>query len=197
MQPLLSILICTLPQRRISFYPLFKNLSGQWMDYLTDHEEFEFHQLEILFDDRDTHVSVGIKRQTLLEGAAGKFVVYVDDDDQVSGDYVHSIFDVIAQNPDIDCIGIKGIISTDGKGYKNWEISKDFGSWYEKDNVYYRTPNHISPVRREIAIRAGGFNDMKFGEDADYSQRILPFLKNEVKIDKQIYHYQFQSKKDY
>ena len=74
-----------------------------------------------------------------------------------------------------------------------WHISKDFGFWYEQRGVYYRTPNHISPVKRELALLAG-FPEIAFSEDAEYSKRLLPHLKTEVKIPGILYYYRYESK---
>jgi hypothetical protein len=60
--------------------------------------------------------------------------------------------------------------------------------------VYFRTPNHISPVRRELALQAG-FPDVTYAEDREYSKRLLPLCKNEAKIKGSIYHYKYISKK--
>ena len=58
---------------------------------------------------------------------------------------------------------------------------------------YLRTTNHISPVRRSIAIECG-FPDISNAEDKSYSDRILPFLKTERKIGNiPMYYYQFST----
>lgn len=94
-----------------------------------------------------------------------------------------------------DCIGISGIITTNGHDKRQWHISKEYGKWFTgPDGTYYRTPNHISPVKRELALQAG-FPEIPFGEDAEYSRRLLPLLKTEVKIEQNIYHYKYVSKK--
>ncbi len=147
---------------------------------------------EILYDG-DMSCSIGLKRQFMLERSTGEHVVYIDDDDTIDPYYIDEILKAYIFMPDADCIGIRGIITTDGKDQKEWYISKEFGSWYERDNVYYRTPNHISPVRRSIALQ-GGFPDKTRGEDADYSMRILPFLKKEPTIMRPLYHYRFVNK---
>jgi len=38
------------------------------------------------------------------------------------------------------------------------------------------------------------FPNIEFGEDYEYSMGILPFLKNEIFIDEQLYHYKFMAK---
>jgi len=118
----------------------------------------------------------------------------VDDDDDVSDDYVEKIFFTILKHPYIDCIGIEGIITTDGAQQKDWIISIECKDWYEENDVYFRTPNHISPVRRELALQAG-FPDVTYAEDREYSKRLLPLCKNEAKIKGCLYHYKYVSQK--
>ena len=88
---------------------------------------------------------------------------------------------------------MKGKITFDGANEKKWIISTSCGSWYEKDNMYFRTPNHISPVRRDIALKVK-FPKIMIGEDYEYSMGILPHLKREFLIDKELYHYKYVTK---
>lgn len=181
----LSILICTLPKRSIELNNLLKNVKGQVKNKYED-------LIEIIVDD-SVKDSTGKKRNNLLHKSKGKFIVYIDDDDDVNENYVESIIDTINKNDKIDCIGINGIITFGGENTRKWFISKDYGKWYESNLVYYRTPNHISPVRREIAVKAG-FIDAFVGEDFAYSMAILPHLKIEEKILTPLYHYKFKDK---
>ena len=180
---LLSILICTLPSRQRMFDSLVRNLSKQVSDG-------NFYDEVELLSDSDIYKSIGKKRNDLLMLSEGEFIVFIDDDDEVDSEYISLIINAIKSNEDIDCIGMNGIITFDGGNERKWSISKEYGKWFERDGVYFRTPNHISPVKRSIAI-SNGFSDKNVGEDYDYSMAILPFLKKEVLIEKEIYHYKF------
>jgi hypothetical protein len=184
---LLSILICTLPSRQRMFDSLVRNLSKQVSDG-------DFYDEVELVSDADINKSIGDKRNDLLGLAQGKFIVFIDDDDDVDIEYISLIINTIKSNNEIDCIGMKGIITFDGGKEQKWVISKQYGKWFERDGVYYRTPNHISPVERSIAL-SKGFTNKNVGEDYDYSMAILPLLKNEVMIDKEIYHYRYITNK--
>lgn len=175
----LSILICTIPQRKAMFDALCEKICSQANE-----------EVELLFDD---HAGlVGQKRQRLLESAKGDYVCYIDDDDDVSDKYVESILNAISSNP--DCVGIKGIMTTNGKLEQQWEISKDIKHWNEKDGMFYRHTNHLAPVRREIALQVG-FTPKNHGEDYDYSMGLKGKLRSEVKIEHGIYHYKYIPKK--
>lgn len=147
--------------------------------------------VEVIVDD-SMEYNIGCKRNKLLQKAKGKWVVFIDDDDVVSEDYVNLIIVATRFNP--DCIGINGIITTNGKNERKWYISKQYKEWFTHNNIYYRTPNHISPIKRELALQAG-FPDIKHGEDAEYSRRVLPLLKNEYIIAEPIYHYKYNNLK--
>lgn len=177
----LSILIPTTYARNEIIKPLLKTLNSQRKN----------KPVELIINDHETDC-IGKKRNSLLSDAKGLYIVFVDSDDMVSDDYVDKILKAAENNT--DCIGISGIITTNGHNKRKWHISKDYGSWYFKDNVYYRTPNHISPVKRHIALKHG-FPEISMGEDFDYSMRILPDLKSEVKIKGCLYKYLYNSKK--
>lgn len=154
-------------------------------------------QVEVITDS-SMNYNIGTKRNKLLSLATGKYVVFIDDDDLISSDYIAqvvlacSMYNKDQDNP--DCIGISGVISTNGGNERQWHISKDYQMWFERSGVYYRTPNHISPVKRELAL-AAGFPEISFGEDFEYSMRLLPMLKTEVKIPGILYYYRYESRK--
>jgi len=181
----LSILIATMPTRLKCFSELISDLNSQIKKCNA------IFNIEIITDESMDY-NVGIKRNKLLNLANGKYIVYADDDDFISPNYISLILQAIKS--DADCIGINGTITTDGKNKKQWFISKEYGKWFEKNNIYYRTPNHISPVKRELALKAG-FPNISFAEDAEYSKRLLPLLKTETIIKETIYHYAYISRK--
>jgi len=176
----LSILICTTYARDEVIKPLLANIKAQFG-----------YNIELLINHNETD-NVGKKRNVLLQEAKGKYVVFVDSDDEISYNYVSLIIE--ACKSDADCIGINGTITTNGTDERKWFISKEYGSWHFRDNIYYRTPNHISPVKRELALLAG-FPEISHGEDFAYSMALLPFLKTETIIEQPIYHYRYDNRK--
>ena len=148
-------------------------------------------QIEIVIDPVINY-NIGTKRNKLLEKAKGDYVVFIDDDDHIMPNYIWSIIQACSIGN--DCIGISGIITTNGKNQRQWHISKEYKTWHTANGIYYRTPNHISPVKRELALQAG-FPEISFAEDAEYSRRLLPLLKTETIIKGNLYHYDFIEKK--
>lgn len=179
----LSILICTIPERQWMFLSLYK--------VLQDIIDSDGMPVELLWDN-SPDITIGQKRNLLLSKSKGEYVVFIDDDDMPSMDYIDLILKACESGS--DCIGISGFMTTNGTNIKLWHISKEYPCWLESMGVYLRTPNHISPVRRELAIQAG-FPEINHGEDAEYSKRLHPLLKTETKIDQLIYHYRFITKR--
>jgi len=183
MEITLSILIATMPSRLEKLDELMFSLNKQLIPFQ--------NEVEIIIDPVISY-NIGIKRNKLLQKANGEYIVFIDDDDHISDNYLWCIMQACSIGN--DCIGISGIVTTNGGAPMQWHISKEYGKWYQSGGVYYRTTNHISPVKRELALQAG-FPEIAFGEDAEYSRRLLPLLKSETIIKGNLYHYDYLTKK--
>jgi glycosyltransferase involved in cell wall biosynthesis len=171
----LSILIVSLKKRKHLLDQLLRVLQIQ----LTD-------EVEVLISSDDGEIPIGTKRNNLLNKASGKYVCFIDDDDLVSPFYTKYILEALKTSP--DCVGLQGIISLKTQGPKIFIHSLSYASWFEKDGVYYRCPNHLNPVKTEIAKNVK-FPDISSGEDRVYSYNLKDKLKTEVYINKPIYYY--------
>lgn len=185
----LSVLICSVPERK----EMLEKLMQKFYSMLSGVGENCF---EFIVDDHDKSLSVGLKRQMLLEKAKGTWIVFFDDDDWPEDHYLSSILTAINENTDIDCIGICGYMTTNGKNRKTWchrlgySIKGNGVIPTESGYDYMRPIIHFNPVLREKALKAG-FLDMRYGEDMDYANRLNRFLKKEYFIDKDLFHYRF------
>jgi glycosyltransferase involved in cell wall biosynthesis len=180
----LSILICTIPERYWQFKKLVNHLKG--LIKMANASE----SVEIVYNDKPKGtLTIGGKRNILLNESLGEYVCFIDDDDQVSNDYITEILKAIELNP--DCIGFKINCNMQGK-YESAASSIKY-DW--KENIdgykYVRSIYHKTPVKREIALKAM-FPDKSFGEDYEYSMRLKPMLKKEVFIEKELYIYNFK-----
>ena len=187
----LSVLIPTLHSRKYYFENITKVLLNQ-------KSELEFPgEVEILSYIDRREKTTGFKRNALIEQSKGKFVVFVDDDDELDVEYLSLIISAIKENPEIDAIGIRGMYSEDGKTQQPFETSLAH-NWEFKNGWYYRTINHISPIKREHAISVK-FPNKVIGEDYEYTMKLKAtgLLKKEVVIKKPIYFYNFVSNKSY
>lgn len=176
MKKKLSILTATLESRRKVFQNLARVLKAQSND-----------TIEMLAICDNGQKSIGTKRNELLKAATGDYVVFVDDDDMISPFYVFGILNAV-KDKEPDCVGIEGIVTLKNIGPKKFVHSIRIADWHEKDEVYYRSPNHLNPIKREIALQCK-FPDTNFGEDHDYSNQLKDKLKTEVFIKGPIYYY--------
>lgn len=185
--PLLSILIPTMPCRKEYLDRLMLVLEPQAAG----------KSVEILLErdagDHDGGLQIGQKRNALVARSRGLFVAFVDDDDLVSVDYVDRILSAIINNPGIDCIGIEGQMTVDGQaGFaKPFYHSIANKAWREEKGVYYRPPNHLNPIRRELVAQVS-FLPVSFGEDRDFSARIYPLLRREIVLQGTLYYYLYR-----
>jgi glycosyltransferase involved in cell wall biosynthesis len=179
----LSILIPTLPARLDQYYSLMKNLMNQ---IKVNNLEYRVQILSFC-DTKD--ISVGEKRNMLLKSSNGKYVCFVDDDDILAEDYIIKIINATKSGADV--------ITFCGDYVEN-EIRKPFSiSMIHRGNInentiLYRLPNHLCPVKREIALSCF-FTDKNFGEDSDYADMINKHIKNEFHIQDKLYFYMYNS----
>ena len=197
----LSILICHL-EGRATFKPLLETLKLQI-------ENLSFKDskgVEIIVETDNGEMTVGKKRNILLEKASGDYVCFVDDDDMVPDYFVAEILKAIVSRnwfipepakfipgsvgwslwPHV--IGLKGHYTVgDGKP-QTFIHSIRYKEWKTVDGIHQRCPNHLNPVKRELALKAG-FTEKDHGEDLDYSMALLPLLKTEVFVDRVMYYY--------
>jgi glycosyltransferase involved in cell wall biosynthesis len=176
----LSILICTIPERKELFNSLYEKINFQIGN----------NSVQIIYDDAPKGtITIGAKRNKLLNQALGEYVVFIDDDDDIAFDYVDSILSAIDKAP--DCIGFKVLCNMDGKK----EIAASSMKYDWTDNVdgfrYVRSIYHKTPVKREIALKCM-FPDKSYSEDYEYSMRLKPHLKSEIFIDKFLYIYRYK-----
>jgi glycosyltransferase involved in cell wall biosynthesis len=179
----LSILILTLPTRIDSYARLIKSLNIQVI------QNNLINRVQILSLCDTKEISVGEKRNILLNKSCGKYVCFIDDDDVISDDYVIKLVNGIQSNSDV--------ITFCGEYVENnlitpFSISLVHRDNYNHPNIFYRLPNHLCPVKREIALSCQ-FSNKNFGEDSDYSERINNYLKTEFHIQDKLYFYMYNS----
>lgn len=181
----LSVLICTIKERK----PKFDILMSELERLRNGNPE-----IEILSECDNREMTIGAKRNLLMSRAVGDYVCFVDDDDWIDSEYFIKILQAIESDP--DCVQLIGMMNTDGFNLKRFEHSILHGSYFERNNIYYRYPNHLNPIRREIAERFK-FPENNFGEDTNWATQVRDsgLLQREEPTDKVIYHYRYSSRK--
>ena len=194
--PLLAILVPTLPERRPLLARLLRRLRPQRTGVQV-----------VTLEDRG-YMLIGEKRQRLLEDprVTAPFVAFIDDDDLVSPDYCPRVLAAIRGGADV--VGFRLRCYFDGELEGEAVHSLAMGTWLHEPgkadadgnnrtlSFYRRTPNHLNPIRREIALSVG-YRTMRSGEDSDYSLRLFnahgASMKEEF-IDAYLYHYYCRAK---
>jgi hypothetical protein len=156
------------------------------------------YPVEFMSLPNDGSRSIGDYRQQLLDNTQTPYVVFIDADDQVNARYFELIFEGLAQG--VDCVGFRGLITTDGRNPHVFEHSADHTTWFEKRKngrvEYFRPINHLNPIKTDIA-RQIGYSDLKHGEDFDYSMRLSKsgLIKSSYFVPETIYYYRYRSRK--
>lgn len=176
----LSILIRSLESRKDKLTELLNHLQKQTTN-----------EVEILVEVDNKQMTSGAKANRLLSRATGKYIVFIDDDDVVADYYISEMLK--ACDSDADCFAINGFYSINGGAQIKWRLSKDNEDKDVYENgelIYLRHTNHITAVKREIALVAG-FPDKSNAEDKWYSQRLK--LETEYKIEPPMYWYRYST----
>lgn len=196
----LSILILTIKKRLDLLKSLLKEFENQIsgdvvMARIDRLRMIKFKDVEILIYSDDV-LSIGEKRNTLLDMASGEYLCFFDDDDEPAKDYISTLLEAITHNP--DCVSLRGIMTTNGLNPELFEHSLKYKEWKTTKNEikYERYPNHLNCIKSEIAKQIP-FPNKNHGEDYDWSKKLHEsgLLKNEYYIDKVIYNYKFMTNK--
>lgn len=186
----LSILVCSTQNRYNTFLPkILKQLFDQAKAL-----PFQFFgEVEIITVIDNKCRMLGTKRNDLLNMAQGDYVVFVDDDDRISDDYVLQLVEATSVGADIIVFQVS--VSINGEEpkicYYDHNYSEDYNQTIGKNVIaYHRLPNHIMAVKKALALKTK-YKDILKGEDADYSKRLLPLLETQYTIDKVLYHYDY------
>jgi hypothetical protein len=183
--PVLSILICGLAGRHESRHRLLSVLEPQ----------AKGQPVEILLNIDSGQITIGEKRQRLLEASTGQYVCFVDDDDQVAKTYVSMILDAIQRTPGATHCSLRGVMLQSGHRPKEFDHSSRHKVWEMVNGVFLRPPSHVNPVRRDLALMAG-FKATNWGEDRTYSEKLVTLncLGNEATTKTHLYFYNFTPK---
>lgn len=183
----ISILIPTIVGREKQYSELVTSLNKQY-----NGEEVEILTLK---DNRE--MSIGEKRNKLLEMAKGEWLCFIDDDDKVSDNYVSLLLTATKEN--CDCASLKGEYSVDGVFDGIFEHSLKYDRWETIEGAeikYLRHPNHLNKIRSSIA-KQFKFPEKNLSEDYDWSTELHKsgLLKTEHYIPETIYYYKFINNK--
>jgi glycosyltransferase involved in cell wall biosynthesis len=178
----LSILVPTVPSRIELFYvKLMKELLRQIEPYKNEIE------LISLFDNKKR--SIGKKRQEMINLSQGEYIVFIDDDDRISDDYINQIMTKLSENPNTDCVVFDSICRVNGEIDKLCKYGIEFEYGDINDGLEWRgKPAHTMVYATNI-VKTHQYTDMGHGEDYDWVKRAYLDISNQSRIDKVLYYY--------
>lgn len=185
--PKVSVCIVTLETRWHFFNRLMPILEWQ-RGQLKNPNDVEF---VVIRDNRQK--STGAKRNEAVQKAKGIYVVNFDDDDLPNDCYLKKMVD--AAESGMDCASLIGLYFLNGVYDRPFLHSNKYTHWYQDDKFYYRTPNHISLIKRDIALQVP-YEDITCGEDGRMSEQLKAkgLIKTEYEIKETLYFYFDRSK---
>jgi glycosyltransferase involved in cell wall biosynthesis len=103
---IISILIRSLYNREAMLNSLLSNLYTQIV------KGNYYFNVEVLVNRDNKEITSGAKANELLLAASGKYIVFIDDDDEVADNYIELMLN--AMKTDADCIGTQGTYTING-----------------------------------------------------------------------------------
>jgi glycosyltransferase involved in cell wall biosynthesis len=190
MSPIISILIPTLESRKVFFDRLVSELFWQ-LDQIPNGRQL----VEIMQYQDKGELTTGAKRNWLVNNAKGQYVAGFDDDDMPTDCYMQVMLK--AAESGADCGEFRGLYFSNGVYDRPFHHSIQYDRWWQNQYGYYRNPNHISLIKRELILDIP-FKDITVGEDGQFSLALQASgrLKTEFPVKETLYLYYARTKKE-
>lgn len=178
----LSILVASLSNRKSKLERLLAHLEPN-------------PSVEVIVEIDNGELSIGSKRQILLEKSKGEYIVYLDDDDIVAENFVEKILENTKFNPDAIGYWIEHYIDGNKRFIKKMTLGVKSPFVYKGDILSPLT--HRSVVKRKI-LEGFVFPDIDLGEDRPYWAHVRKNINwGKVILLDDILYYQFEVKGKY
>lgn len=186
---LLSILIPSVPNRRKTF---MQNILDQ---VETQISELGRSDIEVLCLYDNKRRKLGEKRNNLLDIAKGRYLVFIDDDDVISDDYIEEICYALDNSNDVDCV-VYDIICTINDGPQllckyGVELNYNYAT-PESGVTWTGKPTHTH-VWKSSLVKEARFPLENYGEDVNWVQQVWHRVRSQARIDKVLYYYKQNS----
>lgn len=188
----LSILIPTISERAEMFTRLYNKLHRQLEYMSTFHHSLGDIEIVVNSDKRylDGGPSIGKKREELVKRAQGKYLCFLDDDEDIAPDYLETLVRLCIQDRDI-CV-FRNISK-----FENYWMVVDMSLTYKNEDArpgcILRQPWHICPVISVFA-KLYSFDDSNYGEDWSWMEKVLSHCQTEAVSPNIIHQYNHSSK---
>ena len=177
-----SIMIPTLVERMVTFDHLMESIKEKHSRICPD------LKIEYCIARDNREKSIGNKRQALLQGAKGKYVSFVDDDDSLTDAYFEDALACIQGR--FEVCRLRGQMA---QYTFTHSIENTLTSPMARGQVFLRPPNHLNVMLGEVA-KIVPFGDAVRGEDLDWTISLakLGFFNKEYRSDESRIHYIYQ-----
>jgi hypothetical protein len=140
-------------------------------------------EIRVACDNREK--SVGTKRDELLKSAKGKYVSFVDDDDDLTDAYFEDALACIQGG--FHVCRLRGQMS---EYTFTHSIDNKLNEPMARGDVFLRPPNHLNVMLTDMANFVS-FREATYGEDLDWAIRVAKtgFLRTEYQSDDTRIHY--------
>jgi glycosyltransferase involved in cell wall biosynthesis len=177
----LSILTPTIPTRIASVAALQVKIAEQIDDDLTVEH--------LCFCDNRAR-TIGAKRQALVDIARGEYIAFVDDDDDISDDYVSRLLTAIETGADVITFRQRAI-------YNGLESEVVFGvnnrdGQFNPGGITLRAPWHVCAWKRET-VAGCLFGESNYGEDLIWCEQARKRIQTAHHIDAVLHTYRHEA----
>jgi len=183
---LFTICILSIPSRlEKCLIPLYNKL----LEQAKDHPEVE---ILCLVDNKS--MTIGEKRQSMVDIARGRWIGFLDDDDDVADDYIESLVEAMTEKP-ADVITFDQYCVVNGDEFTvNFKMGNKHEQYIPTSTKYLnRPPYHMCFWHRKIAKNVK-FQPISYGEDISWCSAMYPYIHSETHIDKMLHHYRYSDK---
>ena len=183
----LAVLIPTLRDNRESFVYIANKITKQVVDLGLQ------KQIQILKNVDGGEMLVGEKRNLLINDAVEngfKYVLFVDDDDEVNENFIKLINNAINENPEVDCVTYNAHVTVNGANPRDYIFGIEHKEYKYVDGTYYRPPGHLCAIKTDIASKYQ-FGKQRRGSDVTWSMDMVKdnAIKTSVHIPETMYYY--------
>ncbi len=185
---ILSILIPSIPERALKFKALNAILDSQAHEL---QDKPMLGSVELITDCSESFLngglSIGKKRNGLVQKANGKYLCFLDDDESIAPNYLETLLRLC--NNDLDVCTFRSIakLST-AWGLIDMRLVYQVNDQFSPEYIIRRPPWHICPVRSEFA-KIYTFKDINNAEDFDWFKKVLSHCTTEAHTDKILFQY--------
>jgi len=185
---ILSVLIPATPKRYLShLWPLWRKLEGQ-VNALQNSSDVE---LLVFLDNRQR--TIGEKRDALVQMSRGEFVTFVDDDDDVSDDYISTLVSIAKC-----CTDATSVITFDQRVIVNGvEATCQFSLAHPNERfaqpTFRRNAWHVCAWRGSLARRFR-FPANNYGEDWGWAKHLVAEATGEVRVSRTLHTYRYDER---